>query len=36
MSTLDTVILIMVQKVRLIMFSLNIVDYSTSLLLLST
>ena len=35
-STLDTGTLIMVQQVRLIMFSLNMLDYSMSFLLLST
>ena len=36
MSTLDAGILIMVQQVRLMLFSLNMVDYSMSFLLLST
>ena len=36
LSTLDSGILIMVQQVRLMMFSLNMVDYSMSFLLLST
>ena len=36
LSTLDAGILIMVQYVRLMMFSLNIVDYPMSFLLLST
>ena len=36
LSTLDAGILIMVQPVRLMMFSLNMVDYSMSFLLLST
>ena len=35
-STLDAGILIMVQQVRLIMFSLNMLDYSMSFLSLST
>ena len=35
-STLDAVILIMVQKVSLMMFSLNMVDYPMSFILLST
>ena len=35
-STLGAGILIMVQQVRLMMFSLNMVDYSMSFLLLST
>ena len=35
-STLDAGILIIVQKERLIMFSLNMLDYSMSVLLLST
>ena len=36
MSILDALILIMVPQVRLMMFSLNMVDYSTSFLLLTT
>ena len=36
LSTLNAGILIMMQKVRLMMFSLNMVDYSMSFLLLST
>ena len=36
LSALDAGILIMMQKVRLMMFSLNMVDYSMSFLLLST
>ena len=36
LSTLDTAILIMVQYVSLMMFSLNIVDYPMSFLLLSS
>ena len=36
LSTLNAGILIMMQKVRLRMFSLNMVDYSMSFLLLST
>ena len=36
LSTLNAGILIMLQKVRLMMFSLNMVDYSMSFLLLST
>ena len=36
LSTLNAGILIMMQQVRLIMFSLNMVDYSMSFLLLST
>ena len=36
LSTLNSGILIMMQKVRLMMFSLNMVDYSMSFLLLST
>ena len=36
MSTLGTGILIMVQQVRLMMFSMKMVDYSMSFLLLST
>ena len=35
-STVDAGILIMVQQVRMMMFSLNMVDYSLSFLLLST
>ena len=35
-STLNAGILIMMEQVRLIMFSLNMVDYSMSLLSLST
>ena len=35
-STLNAGISIMMQKVRLIMFALNMVDYSMSFLLLST
>ena len=36
LSTLNAGILIMMQQVRLMMFSLNMVDYSTPFLLLST
>ena len=36
LSTLEAGILIMVQQVRLMMFSLTMVDYSMSFLLLST
>ena len=36
LSTLNTGILIMMQQVRLMMFSLNMVDYSMSFFLLST
>ena len=36
MSHLDAGILIMVQQVKLMMFFLNMVDYSMSFLLLST
>ena len=36
LSTLNAGILIMMQKVRLMKFSLNMVDYSMSFLLLST
>ena len=36
LSTMNAGILIMMQKVRLMMFSLNMVDYSISFLLLST
>ena len=36
LSTLNTGILIMIQEVRLVMFSLNMVDYSMSFLWLST
>ena len=36
LSTLNTDILIMMQQVKLMMFSLNIVDYSMSFLSLST
>ena len=36
LSTLNAGILIMMQQVRLRMFSLNMVDYSMSFLLLST
>ena len=36
LSTLNAGILIMMQQVRLTMFSLNMVDYSMSFLLLST
>ena len=36
LSTLNVVNLIMMKKVRLMMFSLNMVDYSMSLLLMST
>ena len=36
LSTLDSGILIMVQQVRLMMFSLNMLDYSMSFLSLST
>ena len=36
LSTLNAGILIMMQQVRLTMFSLNMVDYSTSFLSLST
>ena len=36
LSTLDAGILIMVQQVRMMMFSLNMVDYSMSFLSLST
>ena len=36
LSTLDAGILIMVQEVRLMMFSLNMVDYTMSFLSLST
>ena len=36
MSLLDALILIMVPQVKLMMFSLNMVDYSTCILLLTT
>ena len=36
LSTLNAGILMMMQQVRLMMFSLNMVDYSMSFLLLST
>ena len=36
LSTLNAVILIMMQQVRLVMFSLNMVDYSISFLSLSS